>query len=67
MNEQEKLDALAEIFETADLVPETALDDLNWDSVAMLSVIALARTQGKSVPAESLPLMKSIADILSVL
>lgn len=67
MNDNEKLDALAEVFEADALSPEMALDELDWDSMAMLSVIALARANGKTIAGGTLREMKTVGDILKVL
>lgn len=67
MTDNEKLDALAEVFEADALSPEMALDELGWDSMAMLSVIALARANGKAVAGGTLRELKTIGDILNVL
>lgn len=63
----DKLEALFEVFETEDITPETALDTLQWDSMAMLSIIAIAKTYGKSVSGASLRGMKTVADILAAI
>lgn len=67
MNEQEKMEALFEIFETEDFTSETALDTLQWDSMAMLSVMALVKNNGKSVTGQQMREMKTVSDILAVL
>ena len=67
MNEQEKMEALFEIFETEDFTSESALDALQWDSMAMLSVMALVKTNGKSVTGQQMREMKTVSDILAVL
>ncbi|MEG1553327.1 MAG: acyl carrier protein [Kiritimatiellia bacterium] len=69
MNEDEKMDAIADIFEkdASALTPDLALDTLQWDSMAMLSVIALAKSVGKPVSGLVIRKMKTIADILAVL
>lgn len=70
MKQQEMVDELAEIFEVeaAALTPETTLDSLRWDSMAMLSVIALLKNQfGKKVSGAELREMKTIQDILVLL
>ena len=63
----EKLEALYEVFETEDITSETALDTIQWDSMAMLSVIAIAKARGKSVSGAALREMKTVGDILAVL
>lgn len=69
MNDQEKLDAIADLFdvEPTEITPETELDTLEWDSMAMLGVIALAKTNGKSVAGATIREMETVADIMNVL
>lgn len=69
MNDQEKLDAIADLFdvEPTEITPETALETLEWDSMAMLGVIALAKTNGKSVAGATIREMETVADIMAVL
>ncbi len=69
MNDQEKLDAIADLFdvEPTEITPETELETLEWDSMAMLGVIALAKTNGKSVAGATIREMETVADIMNVL
>lgn len=69
MNDEDKLDAIADIFDrdVSEITPETALDSLGWDSMAMLSVIALAKTRGVSLPGATVRAMATVADIMAVL
>lgn len=69
MNDQEKLDAIADLFdvEPSEITPETELDTLEWDSMAMLGVIAIAKTNGKSVAGATIREMETVADIMNVL
>ena len=70
MTQQEKIDALADIFEVdpGELTPETALDTLAWDSMAMLSVIACVNEHfGKRIPGNQIKNFKTIGDILAVM
>ena len=56
MTQEEKLEALADAFDTdvASLTPETQLDEIGWDSMAMLSVIALVKAKfDKKLPGAS--------------
>ena len=69
MTQQEKLDGLAEIFEvdSAVLTPETPLESLAWDSMAMLSVIAFVNEKtGRRVTGAQVKAFKTIGDILVV-
>lgn len=69
MNDQEKLDAIADLFdvEPTEITPETELDTLEWDSMAMLGVIALAKTNGKSVAGATIREMETVADIMAAI
>lgn len=64
-----RLDAVADIFDVdaADIAPGTRLDTLAWDSMAMLSVMALARAGGRAVTGDEIRGMETVADILAVL
>ena len=67
MEREEKLDLLAEVFDRAPgtLTPETRLDELGWDSMAMLSVIAVVKARfGRKIPGAELRAFETVADIL---
>jgi len=67
MELNEKLEALAEIFDcdAGELKPDTQLDTLEWDSMAMLSLIAIVKARfNKKIPGEDLRNFKTIKDIL---
>lgn len=67
MNDQEKIDALAEVFETTDIAADTPLEALSWDSMAMLSVMAIVKSNGKSVTGQQLRDAKTVSDLLAVM
>lgn len=70
MEQDEKLEALAEIFDcdAGELKPETQLDTLEWDSMAMLSVIAMVKARfDKKLPGAEIRSFKTIQDILNVM
>ena len=67
MNDEQKLEALYEVFETEELTPETRLDSLNWDSMAMLSVMAIVKNNGKSISGQAIRDMVTIGDILKAM
>ena len=67
MNDEQKLEALYEVFETEELTPETRLDTLNWDSMAMLSVMATVKNNGKSISGQAIRDMVTIGDILKAM
>ena len=67
MTQEEKMEALADVFDTdaSSLTPETQLDEVGWDSMAMLSVIALFKTKfGKQLPGAEIRAFKTVGDIL---
>lgn len=67
MNEQEKLDKIADILDADDgsLSVNTRLDEIGWDSMGMLSVIALAKTNGKTITGAQIRSFTTIGDILN--
>lgn len=70
MELNDKLEALAEIFDcdAGELKPETALDTLAWDSMAMLSLIALVKAKfDKKLPGAEIRAFTTIQDILNVM
>ena len=70
MNEQEKIGVLAEIFdcESGDITPTKPLDELTWDSMAMLSVIAMAKTRfNRKLPGSQIREFKTVQDILDIM
>lgn len=70
MTQAEKIGLLEEMFEAeaGTLKLETALDTLSWDSMAMLSLIALVNEKfGKKLAGSQLRGFKTIADIITVM
>lgn len=70
MTQEEKIDTLAEIFDcdAAELRPDANLDDIGWDSMAMLSVIAMAKTRfGKKITGAQIREFKTVQDILAIM
>lgn len=70
MTQEEKLEALAEIFDcdAGELKPETQLDTLQWDSMAMLSLIALVKAKfDKKLPGAEIRGFKTVQDVLNVM
>lgn len=65
MDINEKLDRLADVFDrdTGSLALETPLGEIGWDSMAMLSVIALAKQNGKSITGAMIREFKTVGDI----
>ena len=70
MTQEEKVEALEELFEVdaGTITPETALDTLQWDSMAMLSLIALVNERfGKRLNGTQLKALKTVQDILVIM
>jgi len=70
MELNEKLEALAEIFDcdAGELKPDTQLDTLEWDSMAMLSLIAMIKARfDKKLPGAEIRAFKTVQDILKVM
>ena len=67
MNEQEKIGKIAEIIDQdgSAWTAETRLDDVGWDSMGMLGVIALARANGKVVTGAQVRTFETVGDILT--
>lgn len=65
----EKLDKLAGAldWDISGISVDTALDSLQWDSMAMLTVISLARMAGKKVSGAEIREMKTVGDVLAVM
>lgn len=66
MTDQDKIDRLADVLDqdSASLSVETRLDEIGWDSMGMLSVIALAKTNGKTVTGAQVRAFETVGDIL---
>jgi acyl carrier protein len=70
MTNEEKMGLLEEMFEAdaGTISLETALDTLQWDSMSMLSLIALVNEKfGKKLAGSQLRGFKKIADIIAVM
>ena len=67
MTEQEKMGKLADVLDQDPgvLTADTPLDTIGWDSMAMLSVIALAKTNGKTITGAQIRAFKIVNDILT--
>ena len=66
MNENEKMEKLADVLDqdAASISLDTRLDEIGWDSMGMLSVIALAKTNGKTVTGAQVRAFETVGDIL---
>ena len=70
MNEEEKLEVLADIFDCdkGDISPDKPLDELGWDSMSMLSVIAMAKSRfNRKVPGAEIRAFVTVQDILDIM
>ena len=65
----EKIEKLADAldWDVANVTPETHLDTLQWDSMAMLTVVAVARANGKVVKGVDLKNMVTVADVIAAI
>ena len=66
MTEQEKLDRIADVLDqdAASMHLDTRLEEIDWDSMGMLSVIALAKTNGKTVTGAQVRSFETVGDIV---
>lgn len=66
MTEMEKLERIADVLDqdAGSLSAETQLDTVGWDSMAMLSVIALAKTNGKTISGAQIRAFETVGDVL---
>lgn len=66
MTDQEKIDRLADVLDqdSGVLNADTRLDDIGWDSMGMLSVIALAKSNGKTITGAQIRAFEKVGDIL---
>jgi acyl carrier protein len=67
MTQEEKMALLEEVFEQDPgvLTPGMALEELNWDSMAMLTVIALVKEHfDKKLEGPQIKAFKTVGDII---
>ena len=70
MEMNEKIDILAEAFDrdAGEIKPETRLDEIGWDSMTMLSVIAMVKTRfNKKIAGAQIREFKTVEDILAIM
>ena len=67
MTEQEKMERIADILDqdAGAMGADTRLDEIGWDSMGMLSVIALAKANGKTITGKEVLQFKTVGDILN--
>ena len=66
MSEQEMINRLADVLDQdpGAITPDTQLDEIGWDSMGMLGVIALAKMNGKTISGAQVRAFETIRDIL---
>lgn len=66
MTQEEKLDKIADVLDVdaGTLSVKTRLDEIGWDSMGMLSVIALAKTNGKTITGTQVRAFLTVGEIL---
>lgn len=66
MDLAEKLERIADMLDrdAGELTADTRLDEIGWDSMGMLSVIALAKQNGKRISGEQIRAFETVGDIL---
>lgn len=64
-----KMEKVGEILgcEAAELTPETRLDTMSWDSMAMLAVMSASQMAGHSLDGDQIRSFETVADLLAVL
>lgn len=70
MTQEDKIKLLEELFEAdaGSITPDMTLDQVAWDSMAMLGLIALVNEHfGKKLEAAHIRSFESVQDILSVM
>ena len=66
MTEEEKIERVADVLDqdASALTANTRLDEIGWDSMGMLSVIALAKTNGKTITGAQIRAYETVGEIL---
>ncbi len=67
MTDEQKIELLADLFEVdaSEIIPDKPLSALKWDSMNMLSLIALFKSEfDKKLPASTIRAFVTIGDIL---
>ena len=70
MTQEEKIEVLAEVLDrdVSEINPEMRLDEIGWDSMAMLGVIAVAKTRfNKKISGAQIREFQTVQDILDAL
>jgi len=63
----DRLEAIADILDqdAGKLTAETRLDEIGWDSMGMLSVIALAKQNGKTITGAQVRGFVTVGDVVN--
>ena len=66
MTDQEKINRIADVLDldASSLTAQTRLDTIGWDSMGMLSVIALAKTNGKTITGAQIRAFDTMGEII---
>jgi len=66
MEDMDRIARVADVLdrEAGSLTPDTRLDEIGWDSMGMLGVIALARQNGKAVTGAQVRGFATVGDVL---
>jgi acyl carrier protein len=66
MTDQDKIDRIADVLDqdSSALTTETMLDTIGWDSMGMLSIIALAKANGKTITGAQIRAFETVGDII---
>lgn len=66
MTDQEKINRIADVLDldASSLTAQTRLDTIGWDSMGMLSVIALAKTNGKTITGAQIRAFDTVGEII---
>lgn len=69
MTVQEKMAKLADAldWDISGVSEETSLGELQWDSMAMLTVIAIARMNGKVIKGAEVRSMQTVGDVVAAI
>lgn len=67
MEIEEKIERIADVLDqdSSSLTVDTQLDEIGWDSMGMLSVIAIAKMNGKTIAGDQIRAFKTVGDIIN--
>ena len=63
----DQIEKIADILDhdAAELTQDTRLEDIGWDSMGMLSVMALAKQNGKTISGDQIRRLVTVGDVLA--